>query len=105
MNRKELKQFYGHPQTQMANQLGIPKQRLQEWVKAGAISERTKEIADLCQCGVVELFYSHSLDNEICDGLEWLEIAIEALACFEEQTGKDVSKAVQQVKALANVKV
>lgn len=59
----------------------------------------------LCNCGVVELFYSHALDNEMCEGLEFLEIAIEALACFEERTGKDVSKAVQAVKELANVKV
>lgn len=102
MNRKELIAFFGHPQTVLAANLGIPKQRLQSWKNAKGVTDRSKAIATMCDCSVVEFFYSHPLHemHPGAKGIDNLEIALEALKCYQEQTGVDVSEVVKNIYLL-----
>jgi len=102
MNRKELIAFFGHPQTVLAANLGIPKQRLQSWKNAKGVTDRSRAIATMCDCSVVEFFYSHPLHemHPGAKGIDSLEIALEALKCYQEQTGVDVSEVVKNIYLL-----
>lgn len=102
MNRKELIAFFGHPQTVLAANLGIPKQRLQSWKNAKGVTDRSRAIATMCDCSVVEFFYSHPL-HEVrpgAKGIDNLEIALEALKCYEQETGVDVSEVANKIYEL-----
>jgi len=102
MNRKQVIAFFGHPQTVLAANLGIPKQRLQSWKNAKGVTDRSKAIATMCDCSVVEFFYSHPLHemHPGAKGIDNLEIALEALKCYQEQTGVDVSEVVKNIYLL-----
>ena len=103
MNRKQVIAFFGHPQTVLAANLGIPKQRLQSWKNAKGVTDRSRAIASMCGCSVVEFFYSHPL-HEINPagalGLDYLEIALEALKCYQDETGVDVSEVAKKIYSL-----
>lgn len=102
MNRRELIAFFGQPQTVLAANLGIPKQRLQSWKNAKGVTDRSKAISTMCNCSVVEFFYSNPL-HEIhpgAKGIDNLEIALEALKCYQEQTGVDVSEVTKKIYSL-----
>jgi len=102
MNRKEVIEYFGHTQTVLAGHLGIPKQRLQSWKNAKGVTDRSKAIAQMCGCSVVEFFYSHPL-HEVhpgAKGIDNLEIALEALKCYQEQTGVDVSEVAKKIYEL-----
>jgi len=102
MNRKELIAFFGHPQTVLALNLGIPKQRLQSWKNAKGVTDRSKAIAAVGGCSVVEFFYSHPLHemHPGAKGIDNLEIALEALKCYGQETGVDVREIYYKIYSL-----
>jgi len=102
MNRKEIIKFYGHPQTQLATQLGLPKQRLTEWIKAKGVTDRSRDIADLTGCQVTELFFPNVLQDDFSgEAIEQLEIALEGLRSFSEKTGMNTDAIAAEIWELA----